>query len=120
MSVNTWKDFGHLFVEQKDEYGRETTAAFRPADNQYADVVRGDVPDVPEPVVYIGNHIGKNYYPSKNIEELDGDVIEAVTNAGHSIVGPVEAGWSSWNGRPEFSDTRADFSDADVLFEADK
>ena len=120
MIINIRKEFGHLFVDSEDEYKRATVAAFRPADNQYADTVKGDVPDVPNPVVYIGDHIGKNYYPSKNVEKVDNEVIEAVTNAGHSIVGPVEAGWKSWEGRPEFSDTQADFSEARVLFESNK
>jgi len=118
MEIN--KEFGYLFVEQDDGRGRKTVAAFRPADDQYADCVRGNIPNVPKPVVYIGDHIGKHYYSSKDVGGLDGAVIDAVTEAGHSIVGPVEAGWESWNGRPEFSDTYADFSDADVLFGADK
>lgn len=119
MIMNISKEFGHLFVEQTDKYKRETVAAFRPADKEYADCVRGDIPNAPKPVVYIGDHIGKHYYPSKDVENLDAAVIDAVTEAGHSIVGPVEAGWERWDGRPEFSETRADFSDAEALFEAD-
>jgi hypothetical protein len=112
---------GHVWVTWTDEYGRGQETAFRPADEQYADRIRGEIPDGPAPVVYVAT-TGKHYYESKPHDELPDAVLEALTDAGHTLVGPVSAGWDSWGGRPEFADslTYADFSTATVIAHPDR
>ncbi|QCS43884.1 hypothetical protein [Natrinema versiforme] len=80
-----------------------------------ADSVRGEPEE--DGVVYVSN--GKKYYPNDdNLSEVPDNVIEQITQD-YTLYTDVDAGWSSWAGRPEFdeSQTYVDVSDAQIVGE---
>lgn len=88
---------------------------YRLATPEYADRVFGLDDSVPDNAVV---HTGKSsnyYHPSHSLDDIPDVVVDAVVDRGFVVVGPVDAGWHRWEGRPEFSANYADFSDADVL-----
>lgn len=81
-----------------------------------ADDVRGDLPDADGRVAaYIGNSFGKHYYTSKSRDGLPVDVYEALADGGVTLLDGVDGGWSDWDGRPEWSETYLDVTDAEVV-----
>lgn len=111
-------DYGMYSVLKHKTFGKEQIALFKPLTEDIADKVRGDIPDVDgTPVLYIGNSGAKNYYQSHDVSELDEWVIEAAEEEGLKIIDNVDGGWSSWEGRPEWSESYIDLTDATVLDE---
>lgn len=81
-----------------------------------ADEIRGQLPDVDgTPVMMIGDNFGKNYYNSDISRTVPVDLLEAMRDRDMVLVRNVDGGWASWGGRPEWSDTYVDFSDAEVV-----
>jgi hypothetical protein len=80
-----------------------------------ADVVRGDVPDDEDdgiPIMYIIDPGAKHFYNGHNVENIDVDVLEWIRDSKYVLYENADGGWHSWNGRPEFSDTRLDLREA--------
>jgi len=113
----------HYFDEH--EYGRKQPKgsekvgqyAFARLDrDNVADVVRGNLPDADGPVyAYIGRHFGVNCYRSKDREGIPVDVYEELTAHGATLLDGVDGGWSNWDGRPEWSETYIDVTDAETV-----
>jgi len=87
--------------------------------NQYAftytfgDVVRGGVKaDIEDTVVYTGETTGKHYVSESNLSAVPDEVVEEVASRGLTLLEDVDGGWSSWDGRPEFSTSYVDISSA--------
>lgn len=92
--------------------------------NRYAfHVVRGDrirggdKESLEGAVAYVGDDLAKHFVVSKDLDEVPEAVIEAVTEEGFAVMDGVDGGWASWDGRPEFSTTYVDVSDATVVAE---
>ena len=89
--------------------------------NQYAfpyvfgDQIRGgNKADLEGLVTYGGDSLQKHYISSNDFSEVPDDVIAAVGE--HAVVAKgVDGGWSSWEGRPEWSDTFVDLSDVEIV-----
>jgi hypothetical protein len=86
------------------------------AHNQYvfsavtADQIRGgQKKDVEGLYVYTGSTSANNYPAESDLDEVPDEVLEAVEP---TIVENVDAGWASWDGRPEFSTSYVDISEA--------
>ena len=90
--------------------------AFRRCEDAMADEIRGEIqmPDG-QPVIYIGDNFGKHYYRSKDFETVPVDVLEWLNANDFVLVRNVDGGWVKWEGRPEFSDSYVDFSEAEVV-----
>lgn len=83
-----------------------------------ADTIRGgDKADIEGTVTYVGDSLAKNYVVSKDLSGVPDEVVEAVAEQGVTVLDGVDGGWASWDGRPEFSDTYVDVSDASVAAE---
>lgn len=84
----------------------------------YADDVRGDRSGLAvdgTPVIYIGDSFGKHYFRAHGHESVPVDVFEALRDQGKTLVAGVDGGWANWDGRPEWSTTYLDYSDAEVV-----
>lgn len=75
----------------------------------------GGKADVEGTVVYGGDSLAKHYIQSHDHEEVPGEVLQAVADAGYEVLTGVEGGWVSWEGRPDLSDTYVDISDAEAV-----
>lgn len=68
--------------------------------------------------VYVGERGSKHYLTSHDLSEVPrpylDDIVERVT-----LLDNVDGGWENWDGRPEFSETYIDLSDATVVTEDD-
>jgi hypothetical protein len=102
-----YRDFGAIFVE--------TTH------NQYvfsavtADEIRGGTKaDVEGCYVYTGENSANNYPSESPLEEVPNAVLDAAQEHG-TIVRNVDAGWASWDGRPEFSTSYVDITEMDIV-----
>lgn len=89
--------------------------------NQYAfpwlfgDKVRGGKKaDIEGLVTYGGESLSKNYIKSYDFDEVPEAVIEAVGERA-TVVDGVGGGWDNWDGRPEWSNTYIDISEAEVV-----
>ena len=89
------------------------------AHNQYvfsavtADQIRGgQKKDVEGLYVYTGSSKANNYPVESDLDEVPEEVLEAVEP---TIVENIDAGWASWDGRPEFSTSYVDISEAQVV-----
>lgn len=81
----------------------------------FGDKIRGgNKADIEGCVVYGGDSISKNYITSYDLSEVPDDVIDTVTEK-VTLLDNVDGGWSSWEGRPEFSTTYVDISDAEQI-----
>lgn len=90
--------------------------AFVEIDEDLADVVRGDVPDVDgTPVIYVGSSLAKHYWRSHDSETVPVDVLGWLDDRNLTLVRGVEGDWHTWEGRPEWSDTEADLTDVEVV-----
>jgi hypothetical protein len=80
---------------------------------EIADRIRGDVPRCDEtPIMYIGTSTAKHYYTSHDVRDCPVDVLEWLDEHNVAVFENIEGGWSSWNGRPEFSETKIDYRNA--------
>ena len=78
-----------------------------------ADKIRGDVPRCDEtPIMYIGDSTAKHYYTSHDVRNCPVDVLEWLDEHNVAVFESIEGGWSPWNGRPEFSETKIDYRNA--------
>lgn len=87
--------------------------------NQYvfsavtADQIRGGKKkDVEGLFVYTGNSSANNYPAEGDLEEVPDEVLEAVEP---TVVKNIDSGWASWDGRPEFSTSYVDISEAEEV-----
>lgn len=115
-----------LWAENEDPNGvpqlyRQDTAGqyaiLRLDHREVADQVRGSLPDVDGAVVmHTGDNFGKHYYRSHDETTLPVDVLEALADEGVEVLlRNVDGGWQNWDGRPEWSTTYVDYSDAEVV-----
>lgn len=80
-----------------------------------ADEVRGEIPDVDgTPVMVVGTHFGKNFYQSDG-RTVPVDLLEKLRERDMVLVRDVDGGWASWDGRPEWSESFIDFSEAEAV-----
>jgi len=114
----------HHFDDDDDQYGKTPKGtekvgqyAFVRLDrDNVADEVRGDVPDADGPVLtYIGSSFGKWFYRSRDREGIPVDVYEELVDHGATLLDDVDGGWSNWDGRPEWSETYVDVSEAETV-----
>ena len=92
------------------------TYALRFLDESIADHVEGEIPDVDgTPVVHIGDNFAKNFHTSHDSDPIPVDVLEWMDDNDLVLVRGVDGGWLSWEGRPEWSDSEADLSDAEAV-----
>lgn len=109
-------DFGAYNVMEHHNFGKRIVAVLKPITEEIADNIRGEIPDVDgTPVLYIGDSGAKNYYQSHDLSELQDGVIEIAEENGLKIITGVDGGWSSWEGRPEWSETYIDFTDSTIV-----
>jgi len=87
--------------------------------NQYvfsavtADKIRGgSKKDVEGLYVYTGSSSANNYPAESSLDEVPDEVLEAVEP---TIAEHIDAGWASWDGRPEFSTSYVDISEATTV-----
>jgi hypothetical protein len=86
------------------------------ADEDRADRIRGEVPETDrKTAVYIGDNTAKYYIDGHDIDGVPGEVWGRLVENGFVILDNVEGGWAQWDGRPEFSESYIDYSDAEVV-----
>ena len=66
-------------------------------------------------VAYVGESNPTHYFESQSTETVPEYILDEVVEDDVVLVEGVEAGWDSWNGRPEFSEPFHDFSKAVVV-----
>jgi hypothetical protein len=95
--------------------------AVRTTNNQYCfpylkgDNIRGGTKaDIEGTVTYGGDSLSKHYITSHDLSEVPNAVLEAVAEHA-TILDNVDGGWARWDGRPEFSTSYVDISDATVV-----
>jgi hypothetical protein len=99
------RDFGCIFVETT-----HNNYCFAPVT---ADTIRGGTKaDVEGKYVYVGETMPNNYPSESSLDEVPEAVIDAASEHG-TIVSNVDSGWASWDGRPEFSTSYVDISEAE-------
>lgn len=109
------KKYGHRMPKSRKQIGQY---AFVPLDAEIADETRGELPETRgHPVAYVGDDLGKHYWTSSDPDEVPADVHEALEDSEKVLVDGVTGGWSNWDGRPEWSETYVDYSDAVVVEE---
>jgi hypothetical protein len=111
VEMTTLRDRGEI----NEPVGTEVIGgyAFVALDDGSADVLRGEIPDVDgTPVVYTGSSLPSNYPEPGALDTVPVDVLEALDERDLIPLDGVEAGWQSWEGRPEWSTTYVDVSDA--------
>ena len=92
---------GIIVTTQKDEFSW-TKYGFAKV-HQTHDVVNGDVAD--NAVVYTGrDDIAVYYTAGESLADVPQSVIDRVSED-YEIIEGQDAGWSKWDGRPEFSET---------------
>jgi hypothetical protein len=80
------------------------------------DRIRGGTKvDIEGTVTYVGDSLNKHYVRSHDFDEVPQEVIDKVTERGLTVLKDVEGDWASWNGRPEFSNSYVDISDAEPV-----
>lgn len=90
--------------------------AFRRLTNGMGDKIRGHFPETDgTAVIHVGNNFGKHYWVSHDDTTVPIDVLEWLRDNGYSFVTNVDGGWDSWDGRPEFSTSYIDFTEATVM-----
>jgi hypothetical protein len=77
----------------------------------------GDKSDIDRAVTYVGDSLSKHYVRTHDMSEVPDRVLDRVQNAGYTILDGVEGGWANWDGRPEFSETFVDISEATAVSE---
>lgn len=107
-------DFGEYNLLKHNKFGKELVAVFKPISGDIADTIKGDIPNVDgTPVIYLGDTRGdNNHYSSSNVEELEQWMFDAVEENDLTIIDNVDGGWETWEGRPEWSDTYTDLTEA--------
>lgn len=89
--------------------------AFVTITEDLADRVRGEIPETEgTPVMQIGTSLGKHYYTSDS-RTVPVDVLEKLEARDLTLVDDVAGGWAQWEGRPEWSETYVDFSEAEAV-----
>lgn len=68
--------------------------------------------------VYVGEDNPKHYITSHPLSEVPAPYLDYVLDE-VTLLDKVNGGWEDWNGRPEFSETYIDLSDATVVTEDD-
>jgi hypothetical protein len=107
-------DFGEYNLLKHKEFRKELVAVFKPLSGDIADTIKGDIPDVNgTPVIYLGDTRGNtNHYTSADLDELEQWMFDAVKENDLVIIENVDGGWETWEGRPEWSDTYIDYTEA--------
>lgn len=89
--------------------------------NQYvfsslrADKIRGGQKvDVEGSVVYTGSTKANHYPAESSLDEVPEKVIDEAADRA-VVVDNIESGWSSWDGRPEFSTSYVDIADVEIV-----
>jgi hypothetical protein len=102
-------------------YRRQNTIVVETTHNKYVfstlrgDRVRGGMKkDLEGCYAYTGDSGSNNYIAEKSPDEVPDAVLEAAAEYG-TIVRNVDGGWASWDGRPEFSTSYVDVSEAEVV-----
>jgi hypothetical protein len=114
-----WEERDHGFEEQ---VGRKKVGqyVFEPLEALPADTVRGELPKVNGiPVAYIGNAFNQKVAHNNcaDFGDVPSDLRDELREHGLTVVGNVDFGWASWEGRPEWSDSYVDYTDAEIIFE---
>lgn len=103
-----YSDYGHVFVrEGSDQY------AFRRLTS--GDVLDTPIENVDRPVVFVGDSMANHYVNERSLDKVPDAILSAVRDEGYTIVSGVDGGWKEWNGRPEFSESYLDASEAHVV-----
>ncbi|MFC4357768.1 hypothetical protein ACFO0N_07380 [Halobium salinum] len=90
--------------------------AFKVVDEGAADDLQGDIPNTDgTPVVYVGDNLGKHYWDGDGAHDLPELLVAELEDMGYSVLANVDGGWADWGGRPEFSDSYLDVTDAEVV-----
>jgi hypothetical protein len=112
-----WYDFGAIHVgPRKAAYGHPATQSFVVADDSVNDHVRGDVPETEQTPVFL-EKTGCYYITPKDIDAINDSYRVALANAGYTLIEGVDAGWQSWDGRPEWSESYIDYSETKIVEE---
>jgi hypothetical protein len=118
-SITIRREYGaYSVIHGRDGYGEGRVATLQPVTEEIADEIRGKIPDVDgTPVVYIGDSPNKHYYQSHDLDELDDAIVDAILNNSLDLVlvDGADGGWKRWDGRPEWSESYIDFSEAEVV-----
>jgi hypothetical protein len=64
---------------------------------------------------YIGHSFGVHYYDGKQRDEIPTAVYEELADHDATLLDDVDGGWQTWEGRPEWSETYIDVTDADPV-----
>jgi hypothetical protein len=81
-----------------------------------ADRIRGEAPETnSKTAVYIGDNTAKHYTDGHDIDEVPEEVWNHLAEEGYVVLDNVEGDWAQWDGRPEFSESYIDYSDAEVV-----
>jgi len=90
--------------------------------NQYAfthtfgDRIRGgQKADIEGTIVYTGETFSSHYVSASNLSEVPDAVLDEVRDRGFEILAGTDGGWDSWDGRPEFSTSYVDISEAEKV-----
>jgi len=79
------------------------------------DRIRGGTKeDIEGAVTYGGDSLSKYYIRSHDMDGIPNVVLQAVDEHA-TILDDVDGGWANWDGRPEWSDSYVDISDATIV-----
>lgn len=105
-------------IQIRDVQRTRSGIVIHTTNNQYAfpflfgDKIRGGTKaDIEGCVTYGGDSLSKNFIQSHDLSEVPQEVLSEVTDR-FTLLDNVDGGWASWDGRPEFSTTYVDISDA--------
>lgn len=95
---------GHVRVEIDAHSGRHRFIFYTLDDDRFT-----------RPVVYVGATTVGHYPVEKDVSDLPEEVTDALKSRGYTLLTGVDAGWESWEGRPEWSETYVDTDDAQTV-----
>jgi len=112
-----WRDFGVIHVGPRPAaYGHPATQSFVIANENVNDRVRGEIPETDQTPVFL-EQPGCRYIVPKDTDAINDSHRIALDNEGYTLIDGVEAGWANWDGRPEWSESYIDYSDAEPVTE---
>jgi len=115
-----WHDFGVIHVGPRPAaYGHPATQSFVVADEDVNDRVRGEVPDTEQTPVFL-EQSGCRHIVPKDTDAINDSYRVALENNGYTLIDGVSAGWATWEGRPEWSESYIDYTDAEVVTDVDR
>jgi len=112
VEVPTYKEYNG----RKQPVGMKSLGSYAFADlhhDRIADYVKGDLEELEDnAVIYIGGNFGKNFFRSHSTDDIPDIVLDTLEEKGLVLYENVDGGWQNWDGRPEWSDTYIDVSEA--------